>query len=788
MQNNQDTHDELNRILSILFKRKWNIISCIIGVLLPVIYFTMSSKPVFKATAKVVCEERTSSIPDLGFQNLSLTSSFVVNQIQEIESRSLIREVVDILPDTVLDTFPIKESKIYQSDMKRYFTSIIQKHISTVSVPKSEVIQIHAEAYDAKAASIIANAVAEKLKQRNLNTRLEEIHGVEKVIEEQLMHFSRRVKNAEEALKGFKERNRVTYLDEESVEIFKRITESEVEYNRVQSEHEASRKRLQFVQTKLARERKELIPSITMITSPWAQKLKEKLVDLEVQYTFLRVQNYLVNHPKMKILKSQIDATKRNLKAETLKIAHGENIVDPLSRIEEDLEEITNLEVQIYTYEAREKALKKVLGNYSNLLKGIPEKELELGRLMRDKEVADNIYTMLLKKREETKIQKAERAGNIRIIDSALVPKDPIRPRKKLNIILGAFLGMLIGMGLAFFFEFNDTRITNIEDIEKNISFKVLGSIPKIKNEHSHRSKLPFKLLAELDPKSSSAEAFKTLRTNVLAAKNGSDIKTILVTSSNPGEGKSYIASNLGIATAQQGLKTLLIDADLRKPTLHRLFNIEMQPGLLDLLCALSDSREFPPEIRKALFVFYKTRKNVGRKSFVYSTYIRNLFVMTSGMIPPNPSECLSLKTMENLVKILRDHFDLLIFDLPPATDFTDAAVMAHVSDSILFVVSSGKSKVDEVVKAKNSIDKVRQEIFIGAVLNNVHERNGYHTYYRYQGYSSKKKQKRGNRQKVVIDRSLIRNKNANEAFLEIVKNEIVSNVNSKWAKVTKYL
>jgi len=802
MQPTEDMTNEISRLFEILLRRKWIVLSCILLVLSVVVYYTLSSLPVYKATVMVVCEEKASSIPDLGFQDLSLPSTFVVNQIQEITSWSLIREVVEVLPDTILESIRVPEPHPSQYERKEYLIFLIQKNISAVTVPKSEVIKIHIEAHDAVAACIIANTVAIKLKERNLNTRLEEIRSVEKVIEEQLIHFSRRVNDTEEALKAFKEKNRVTYLDEESVEIFKRITEAEVEFNRVQSEHEAARKRLQFVQTKLAQERKELIPSITIITSPWAQKLKENLVELEVQYTSLRVQNYSANHPKMKMIKSQIDETKRNLKVETLKIARGEDIRDPLSRIEQDLEEIASLEVHIYTYEAQERALSNILGNYDNLLKGVPDKELELGRIIRDKEVADNIYTMLLKQREEIKIKKAEKAGNVRIIDPALIPHSPIRPKKKLYILIGCFLGTFIGVGLALFVEVQDTRITTIQEVEKNMSLKVMGNIPQIRNgngklnnwnkiflKNGKHSETTSQILCEFGPASGTAEAFRTLRTNIQSIKTGSGIKTILITSANPKEGKSFISSNLAIAMAQQGLKTLLIDADLRRPVLHKIFNIDRQPGLVDLLCALSTSGEVPPEIRDALYVFYKTSKNDKKKSFIYNSYIRNLFVLPSGMIPPNPSDFLTLRSMKELVIKLRAHFDVMIFDLPPITDYTDAAILTKDTDGILFIISAGKSKMNEFMAAKKSIEKVDKSRIIGAVLNNVHLGSNHGVSGRNKYYDKKNGNIRKNGRGKVIDRTLIMNRKSNKAFIHTVRNEIVhSNGKGKWAKVAPYL
>ena len=215
----------------------------------------------------------------------------------------------------------------------------------------------------------------------------------------------------------------------------------------------------------------------------------------------------------------------------------------------------------------------------------MPHKELRLAQLLRDKQVNETIYTMLLQKREEAKIAEAERVGNIRIIDPAKIPDKPVKPRKVLNLILGFILGSIMGVGMVFFLEYLDNSVKTTEEAEKLTELSMLGTIPKIrtslKNEtikelkrkgDKQASEMISRLVTEHNPKSPESEAFRTLRTNLQFTGIDSPVKTVLITSSNPGEGKSLITANLSITTAQMGLKTLLIDADLRKPILHLLF------------------------------------------------------------------------------------------------------------------------------------------------------------------------------------------------------------------------
>ncbi len=740
--------NEFIRFFQIILRKKWIIIGCIVLIQLPIIYLNMTSLPVYNATTKIVFEEKKPVISDLDVTQLSFKGSYVLNLIEEIESWSLMNEVTNALSDSILNTFVIQGEIPSQYNNKNdYLTYIIEKNVSARPIPKTDVIAISAQAHNAKVAAVIANTTAELLIKRNLNSKLGEINQVKNTVEDQLKYFSQKVQESENALKIYKEANKITYLDKESEEIFKRITEAEVEYNKTVTELNASRNRLAFVKDKLSQEREELVPYITTITSPWAQELKKKLVDLEVQYTTLRVQDYSENHPKMRQLRSQIEEAKKNLKEETLKIAKGENTIDPLSEIQKHLEEIATLEVEIHTDEAEEKALKKVLNSYNNSLSTLPQKELELGKLQRDKAVADEIYTMLLQKREEAKIKEAEKISNIRIIDPARIPRGPIRPRKKVNLLLGFFLGCTLGIGLALSLEVLDTSIKTVEDIEKLTNLPVIGTIPKIKNGSKEylrqdinlptkrkRSKIVPKLITIHDEQSAAAEAFRTLRTNLpLTEMSGSSpLKTILLTSGKPGEGKSFITANLAVSTAKLGLKTLIIDADLRKSTIHTFFNANLQPGLTDILKHLEKIRSTGSKIKKG--TDEENDESVAttnlNRTVIQSTGIENLFLITSGTIPANPSELLASESMKNLNSKLKNNFDLIIYDLPPVIAVADAAVLAPEIDGIILVIEKGKNRPDEILRAKNLISKTNGNHIIGIVLNNVTPQGNYYAYY----------------------------------------------------------
>lgn len=717
----QNDQFSLTRPFLILLKRKWLILLCLIGVLVSVVTLNSIAPKIYQAYTTIIFEEQKGPGASINPFKISLTKSFIINQIEEIKSRSLADEVIKELPESIINTFPLPKNPEPGFDRQNYIAKRVQKNISAKSITNSEIIKIEVQAYSPIAAQVIANTIAEVLKKRNLDVRREETDNVKEIIEAQLLTFKKQLDDAEITLKQFKEQSNVTIIDKEAEEIFKRITEAEVVYNKAKTNLDAAQKRLTVIQDKLAAERKDLVPTITKVTSPWAQKLKQQLVELEFQYTTLKVGDYSEDHPKMQLLRKQIEETKENLKKESLKIASGENIIDPIAQIQKFMEESISLDIEIQTYQAQEKALKEFIEGYKRNLNTLPDKELRLAQLLRDREVNEKIYMMLLQKREEAKIAEAERVGNIRIIDYARMPEKPIKPRKALNLIIGIILGSLMGTGLTFLLEYVDTSVKTVEEAEQITKLSVLGAIPQIrtkvknisskniKNESEKRkiSEKISKLITLHDQKSPEAETFRTLRTNLKFASDELSSKAFLITSSNPTEGKSIIAANLSITSAQMGLRTLLIDADLRKPVLHQLFQREKVPGLVDFLS--------------------------GDKEIIFSTDIPNLSLLTAGNIPPNHLEILTSDAMKNMLVQFKNEYDTIFVDTPPISLFSDAGVLSSIIDGSLLVIKAGESSKKDLLRAKSLLEKARSKI-VGVVINFSDAQDGYlkHYYYYY--------------------------------------------------------
>ena len=780
---------DVKRIFNIVFKRKFVVFGCIIALMVPAYLINKYSLPVYSAKTKIVFDQSRGGRKIT--ESYTVTSeNVIVNQIEEIQSRSMAREIALSLPDSLLPEFVFPEERGPDFDELEFLTATIKSGVSATSIQGSDVIKIVANSRSPKTSMYIANKITDILIKRNLELIGQETSNVRSIIEENLARYKRDLDEAEYKLREYKEENKLTEISQQGAEILRRITEAENQLNQTITSLDSKREQLNFISKRLAEERKDLVPAVTKTTSTRAQRLREELINLEDQYTKLSVQDYSDDHPEMVRLRTQINEIKNNLRDESLRIASGETTIDPLSQIQRFIEESVTLDIDIKAGEAQKKALEEVIANYDQQLKTMPSKELRLAQLMREKAVSEEIYTMLSSKREEAKIAEAEISGNIRVIDRAILPETPIRPRKMLNLMVGFILGASAGLGLAFVLDFFDDKISKTDQAEKISELPVIGTVPEIKvpltqkpgkliNKYIYRkpgqSKLDLITLHE--PQSPESESFRSLRTNLNISEFNTALKVILVTSGNPNEGKSLIIANLGVTLAQMGLRTLLIDADLRKPVQHFVFEKKQDPGLSELIASHKKvkAQSRPQSVTGAerplreiigvpeIFDFedeseppslqYSTRPNSDNGQVVDFTNngeytlnntivdsgIENLDLLPCGELPKYPSEILGSRAMKNLLLSLRESYDVILIDTPPINVVTDAGILGSIVDGTMLVIKSGVTSQKDLLKAKNLLKNSNTKI-TGLVFNYINPNDSYSSYYYSYFNTSKKK------------------------------------------------
>jgi succinoglycan biosynthesis transport protein ExoP len=293
----------------------------------------------------------------------------------------------------------------------------------------------------------------------------------------------------------------------------------------------------------------------------------------------------------------------------------------------------------------------------------------------------------------------------ISVVEPATVPTAPIGPKTRTNVLLAAVVGVMLGAGFAFLIEYLDDTLKSPDDIVQALGLSPLGAISRIDGK-SYEDKL----VAAIHPRSPISEAYRILRTNIQFSAVDRPLGTLLVSSPNPIEGKSITLANLGVVMAQAGLSAILVDSDLRRPVLHKIFDLPNKEGLTT---ALLDG-EFNLD---------------GR---LQATQVENLKVLTSGPLPPNPSELLGSQKMKSLIEALKGKADVILFDSPPTLVVTDAAVLAGQVDGVLLVTEAGNTRREMAQRAKEDLLKVGANV-LGAVLNKLSPRGaGYYYYYYY--------------------------------------------------------
>ncbi len=774
--------------LNILFRRGWYIIICLVAVLGPIAYYNRTAAPVYEAVTTIIYESPpvavTSSVPyDYRIKEPLL------NHIQEIKSRSVAMEVVNALPQWVLDKIPVPRDVGQDFNYKSFYAAKIRSSIDAAPVAESDIIQVKVHANDAYAAMTIANTLTDVLAKRNLRIKQKEVSGVRSFIEEQWAKYAQKLQEAEQALRNYKQRNRVVSLDKEVEEVLRRITQIDAIYQETKANRDKIEERLKAVNEKIKAHQSNIVPSITDVSTPLVQQLKEDYKELQTQYIRQQLQGVPLNNSKMVQMRAEMADIRKRLTDEAVKIAKADNVIDPLSQITTLYEEKFALELDLETYRTQERSLANSVAEYEAKLRQLPGKEYELARLTRDRDLANNIFLMLSQRREEARITEAEKIGNLRVIDKAELPKTPISPKKRLNLAIGLILGLTMGIGLAFFLESLDTSIKTPEEVEKKTGLTIVGSIPRIyvsskkdtrSDEAGAYKKLSPRLITYSMSNSPAAEAYRTLRTNLQFADMRENLRTFMFTSSGPREGKSTTVANLAVTTAQMGLRTLIVDADLRRPTIHKFFGLHRKPGLADILTYFFDVEQ--QQISKIHKDYYKdeaddadaineelmgTQNPMGEASIkakktvqqiasldlaiteaIHPTNIKGLDVLTCGELPTNPSEVLASETMKDLLSLVKEKYEFVAIDAPPIIAVTDAAVLAPNIDGVLLVIESGRNDKEIIQKATSLLDRVGVNI-IGAILNNVREKNLYGDYdYYYTYYSNTSAEKKGKKGK----------------------------------------
>ncbi len=720
-----ERHLELSDYYRIFYSGRWYIILALLLTLAFTIYLNSKLEPVYRTTATIMIK---GNVPE---GNIFLNQEFdlpakMEDQLQLLRSRNLARKVIQTAAASQwAHTLEILHSPTRALTEEESISSL-KRRLALEPVKNSNFIHISVEAGTPFEAQYLTNTVTEEFYLQNQDFSKGRFTELKVFLQEQINIVSVKLQEAEDQLRGFKEEHRVAVLDTETSILVQSLANMKSQLNAIRIDIRANEEALRSLQEQYLQGKSTMVEDVIQTSTPVIEELLAQIGRKQTMIANLQTkQNEPGSQEMIRKLELEIKQIRETLAAETRQLAEsGLGVGDPIKNMQELFDEIIDLEVDNKTLLAREEALVQVTAIYEAKLEELPETSLQLARLERDRELNEKIYSMLMERYEETQILAAGKMGSVHIIDRAINPVSPIKPNKRLNIILAIIVGLLLGVGFSFLLFLFDSKVRTVEDVAR-LDIKLLGTVPFIDAQKIERrlkevkdtlepieeKRVSSKLITHFAPKSPISEAYRSLRTNIMFSNEEQPPQVLLFTSSAVQEGKTLTGANLGVVFAQTGERMLIIDCDMRRPTMHRIFSLRRTPGLANLLsgdCTIDQA--------------------------VVPTDILNLSVLPAGEIPANPSELLASQKMRELLMELRGSYDRILLDTPPVVAVTDAAILSRLVDAVGVVIASGKVHRREVRNAFQQLHNVRASV-MGVILNSLNMRQLYGPYYYYYHY-----------------------------------------------------
>jgi len=707
----------------ILVKRKWTILTCLFITLVAVITATFLMTPIYRSSLTLQIEREPQKIVQYGSMENETDAyqgyeSFYKTQYELLKSRSLVQRIIDQLrlgenpifmgkdeEQTVPPWQPIldwlkslrqvDETATAVEQQKPDLAAMFLSNLAVEPVRDSRLVKISYQSPNPELATRIVNTLAEAYINTNLERRYDSSSYARKFLEERLQQLKARLEDSERDLGQYARRYQIITLDEKQ-NIINKTTE---EINSALGKAEAERIKAEADYQQAQRTEGQGLSAI--LQSEVITKLQTTQADLEAQYQ--EELNVLKpGYPKMQQLNSRIKQIQSKINEEAAKIR-------------------ASIGAKYESAKMNESLLRSRLNEVKNELMDMQQRSIQFNILGREVDTNRQLYDGLLQRYKEIGVAGGVGTNNIFIIDKAEVPQFPFKPKLLLNTSIALVLGLFGGILLAFLFDALDKTIKP-EELERLTGIPALGMIPRINRPTSRTQKdQPLALLACQEPRSTFAEAYRSVRTALQFSTVDGAPRVMAITSAQPGEGKTTAALTLAITFAQAGKKVLLIDVDLRNPSLHRTLQLDNSLGLTNYLAA--DAQ--PVEVAQPVL-------------------LDNLFVIPSGPLPPNPVELLSTPKMAALLSLAAEKFDQVILDCPPVLGLADALILGNMAQATLLVMAAGNTPRPVLQDAIKRLRSAQVHI-LGTMVNKLDARDhsyGYHYHY-YYSYDEKSSRKR---------------------------------------------
>jgi succinoglycan biosynthesis transport protein ExoP len=702
------TQESLLRAYShVLLKRKWVVLGCLTVIFSVVLIGTLRTTPIYDAVGSIAVNrvDPATNLKDTGNTGYEyLDPTDLDTEVRILGSDSLALQVIKQLnlekksdsSASLASTTDMQSDSEQTSGMIAAFKS----NLTVILEPNTRVIDIHYRSPDKYLAARVVNALASAYVEQNFKTQFESTEQTSDWLSKKLIDLQLKVETSQEKLVKYQREHEILGIDEKQ-----NITTSKLdELNKELTDAESIRMEKESLYRLVLSGDSDSIAAAANLaatnnsSSTLLQKLQEQHADLKIQIAQLGAQ-FGPSYPKLAQLADQLKE------------------VDAQTEIERN-KAVARLHGDYLAALARENLLHTALDQQKHDANQLNESAIEYNFLKRDADTNRTLYENLLEKLKEAGVTAGLRSNNIRPVDLARAPTFPAEPNLSRNLSLALALGLATGVGLAFVLEGLDNTVRTVEQAQAVSLLPSLGIIPLGSGIVGHSrtgqrlalagGKESLELITKSRPQSQMAEAYRALRTSLLLTTVGAPPKVILVTSALPEEGKTTTSINCAIVLAQKGARVLLIDADLRRPGIHRTLGVFQKTGLTNVL----------------------TGSITLQQATVRSLVVPTLFVLPAGTPPPNPAELLASAKMGEVLATLREQYDHIVIDTPPTLPVTDAVVMATRADAVILVTRAGSTTKHALRQARDILLKVHARVS-GVLLNAVNLNSpDYYSYY----------------------------------------------------------
>ncbi|MFZ3071751.1 MAG: polysaccharide biosynthesis tyrosine autokinase [Thermodesulfobacteriota bacterium] len=710
----------------VLLKRRKIAVIAFLAIVGAALVYSFLATPVYKGTAQILFDfgNKTMSFSEgeSGFVQMKDSKEYYNTQVEIMRSREFgdrivrklqldkniyflkkkddyengfIKSVLDSVKSWLSmggegeDPFPAVSDR---QELDPTLTDVVLDGMDIAVNKGSDLLKVSYNSDNPKVSAVMANGIAGAYIEHNLDIRVRPFKDAVEWLSSRLVELRGKVEQSEKELQSYKETKGIVSFEAKENVIMQELNQLVTELVQTEAKKQDADVRHRQIKGVIDQpERLATVPDI--MNNPVIQGLRTQELDLRKEVSNLSGK-YGAKHPQMVKAKSELEMVQKNLIAEARKMLNAAKTEYEIAKSKED-------------------SIRKRIDEQKQTVLNLSRQAIEFNVVEGESLSNKQFYDILLKKLQEASLSSGVTVSNAQVVDRAVIPESPVSPRKAFNLLVALALGSMLGIGLSFFVEYMDDTLKTPEDVSNVLNVPFLGFVPSTSGDGKQSETRVIHLFD--NPKSMISEAYRTIRTGLMLSGVDAPKKVILVTSSIASEGKTTTATNLAVSLAHTGEKVLLVDADLRRQTVHKAFGLERSEGLSDIMLGTAD--------------IAKVTKTIPEEP--------NLHIITGGTHTPNPAELLSSSKLKNFMADARGKYDRVILDSPPLLSVSDPLILSSLVDGVVLVAWGGVTSKEVVLRGLHLLDGVKAKV-TGVVLNNMSMKklDAYHYYSYYYSYA----------------------------------------------------